>query len=111
MPDSFIKHENDYDWSEKFDFNGKTAWQKFINRGTDDTPEVFLVKHEPGVTLPPHSHSQDEIIYVLEGQISVQDKPCPAGSVIFVKRNVVYGPLTAGPKGVKYLNIRPTKAV
>lgn len=110
MPDAFIKNEWDYPWSHKYNFQGKTSWQKFINEGTDGTPEVFLVKQEAGLELPPHSHSQDEVIYVLEGLISVVDKQCPPGTVIFVKKDVVYGPLKAGPEGVKYLNIRPTRA-
>lgn len=105
----FIRNEADSPWEESYDVDGKKAWQKFIEKGGAGTPEIYLIKLDPGIPLPAHKHAQDEIEYILEGEIWVGDRVARAGSAIFVRRGAMYGPLKAGPHGVKYLNIQPRK--
>ena len=78
--------------------------------GADGMPEVFVVTRAPGFVGPVHSHSQDEVIYVLEGDMTVGDYSCPKGTAIFVERDTMYGPLRSGPRGVTFLNIRQVRA-
>jgi hypothetical protein len=40
------------------------------------------------------------------GEITVGDQTYGAGTSIFIGRHTVYGPLTAGPEGVTFLNLR-----
>ncbi len=108
MPKFFVKHEQDFPW--QVHPKHEAVSQKFVNEGTDGTPEVFFVQNKPGYTSRVHSHSQDEVIYVLEGEVSVGGRRCPAGTVVYVQKDTLYGPLVAGPQGVKFINIRPAKA-
>jgi quercetin dioxygenase-like cupin family protein len=53
----------------------------------------------------PHTHSQDEIIYVLGGAIRLGALTCPAGSALSVPGGLRYAE-TSGPEGAVFLNFR-----
>ena len=110
MPKSFAVNWKDGAWTERFDFKGHKAYRKYLNEGKDGTPELFMIKWEPGVVLGAHSHDKWELIFVVEGEMWVGEKRCPAGTFVYNNKDVTYGPLRAGPEGVVYFNLRPTKA-
>ena len=106
MGDVWIKHEEEFPWSSwNMAAKDRATRSKVV---TDETkgPWFLFSEYLPNVTVNPHSHKETEVIYVLEGQISVGETPCPPGTLIFVERDTVYGPLTSGPDGVKFLIIR-----
>ncbi len=59
-----------------------------------------------GLVAPPHSHSHDEIMYVLEGGFDMGDRKCGPGTVLFIEGGTEYG-FTVWEQGVRFLNIRP----
>ncbi len=79
---------------------------KFLGeRGTG--PWVLWTRYEPNHIQPAHSHDEDEVIYVMEGQVRVGETLCGPGTAIFVEKNTRYGPLVAGPLGVVFLRATP----
>jgi len=54
---------------------------------------------------PAHSHSQDEVIYVLTGSITLGRRELPAGTSLCIAADSRYL-LGAGPRGYTYLNYR-----
>ena len=84
--------------------------RRLVLSGENETPEVFLVHRGKSFVGPRHSHSEDEIIYILEGDVTVGNEHCPTGTVLFIQKDTPYGPLRSGPGGVTFLNIRQHKA-
>jgi hypothetical protein len=60
---------------------------------------VVLGRYDPGMVIERHGHASDNLVYVLEGDLDVGGRPCPAGTLIVLERGAVFGPLTAGPDG------------
>lgn len=54
----------------------------------------------------PHTHTQDEIIFVLDGSILIGRHEYGPGHAICIPANVRYS-VTTGPRGMSFLNYRP----
>jgi hypothetical protein len=59
----------------------------------------FFNVWDPGAMTPPHGHTGDHGIYIIEGSISSPDGEARAGSHIMLEWGDVFGPWTAGPDG------------
>ncbi len=64
---------------------------------------VSHTRYDPGVIISRHSHKSDSLIYILEGAVQVGDRPCGPGTQIVLEKDVVFGPLIAGPEGCTFL--------
>lgn len=71
---------------------------------------VVMIRYGPNVTVPPHSHSEAEFIYVTRGNGTWNGAPIHAGMGGFVDKDVVYGPETSGPEGIEFIIMRPALA-
>ena len=69
-------------------------------------PWIYINSMEPNSAAEPHSHTEDEVIYIIEGSLTVGDRTCGPGTVISMERGTEYG-FTVGQEGVRFLNIRP----
>lgn len=66
---------------------------------------MHVAQSEPDKKGPPHSHSADEIIYVLEGDVTMGAHRFGPGTALFIPRDVRYA-LGGGPDGYGFLNFR-----
>jgi quercetin dioxygenase-like cupin family protein len=62
-----------------------------------------VVEYAPEHIVEPHSHAATEIIYILDGEVSIGENRFGSGDAIHIEPNTVYGPLRAGPAGVRFL--------
>ena len=53
-----------------------------------------------------HSHTVDEVIYIVEGSLTLGDRTCGPGTVLAIEKDTEYS-FTVGQEGVRFLNIRP----
>jgi hypothetical protein len=60
---------------------------------------VALTRYDPGMIIERHGHRSDNLVYVMEGDLTVGERPCPAGTLITLECGAVFGPLVAGPDG------------
>ena len=67
---------------------------------------IALAPNKPGNL---HSHSQDEIIHILEGGFTIGKRELGPGHVMFIKADTQYK-FDTGPDGVRFMNIRPGPA-
>ena len=108
MGRSLIMHVDDAPWRH----GGPQEPGGPIKRGSqflgemERGPWILVVSGEPGRVARPHSHEQDEIIYIIEGEMKMGNKTHGPGTMIFMEHGTEYG-FTAGPQGVRFLNIRP----
>ena len=84
------------------------AKMRIFEEGTDSSPQLFESQVPPNTVAPIHAHEQDEIIYVLEGEMLLGTKTLSRGSALFVAANARYG-FKAGAEGVRFLNFRPRR--
>jgi mannose-6-phosphate isomerase-like protein (cupin superfamily) len=76
--------------------------------GSDDELQLFEVRCDPDVTFNSHAHDEDEIMYVLSGEIHLGRRRYPAGSAIYIPGRTLYS-FRSGPDGLRFLNFRPRK--
>ena len=62
-----------------------------------------VVEYAPDWVVEAHSHGASEIIYILGGEVSVGEDRFGPGDAIHIEPNTVYGPLRAGPQGVRFV--------
>jgi hypothetical protein len=74
-----------------------SIWEKWL----EFTPErlSLYARYDPHVVVERHGHMSDHIVFVLEGEIDVGGRSCPAGTHITLEKGAVFGPIIAGPQG------------
>src|SRR5947199_9699687 len=68
-------------------------------------PWIYIIEREANRVVAPHSHDQDEIVYILEGGLTHRGRWCGPGTVLSFPRRLQYG-FTVGPYGVRWLMVR-----
>src|SRR5207253_1829266 len=60
---------------------------------------VAHTRYDPGLVLERHGHRSDAFVYILEGLVTIGDRPCPPGTLVVLEKGASFGPLIAGPDG------------
>jgi quercetin dioxygenase-like cupin family protein len=76
-----------------------------LHQGLPGKLQLFEIRLEPGLEVRTHAHADDEIVYVVDGELHVGRRVCGPGSSMFIPGNTLYG-FRAGPDGCRYLNFR-----
>ncbi|MBV1917848.1 MAG: cupin domain-containing protein [Sphingomonadaceae bacterium] len=63
----------------------------------------LLTSEQAGVGV--HSHSEDEIIFIISGQIRLGRKLFPEGTALAIPADTLYS-FTPGPEGMRFINFR-----
>ena len=66
---------------------------------------VVLGRYDPHVVIERHGHASDHLVYVLEGELLVGDRPCLPGTLIVLEVGAKFGPLIAGAGGALLLEV------
>ena len=82
---------------------------KAFTTGSASLPAGQLVEYEAGRTEVPHSHDEDEIFYVLDGEMTVAEKRACPGSVVVIDAGTTYGLVSDG--GCRFLRLRLANSV
>jgi quercetin dioxygenase-like cupin family protein len=81
-----------------------SAQRRYFPRN-GESMQLFESKLIPNAVVNSHAHTEDEIIYVLAGELRVGRRVLPAGSALFIEKNTLYT-FAAGPAGCTFLNFR-----
>ncbi|PCE40146.1 hypothetical protein COO09_21815 [Rhizorhabdus dicambivorans] len=79
---------------------------RYIRIGDAASPQLIEIVYLPDTHIDVHAHEEDEIIYVLRGQILLGRRPLGPGGSVFVQQNTLYA-FRAGPEGAAILIFRP----
>jgi quercetin dioxygenase-like cupin family protein len=79
---------------------------RFHHPGSDDELQLFEVRFPPETEITPHAHDEDEIIYVLDGELHLGARTLLPGMSVYIPGRTLYG-FRAGSEGVRFLNFRP----
>lgn len=66
---------------------------------------VAYTHYDAGLVVEPHRHGGVEVIFVLEGSMTVDGAECPAGTVIVLDEASTFGPIVAGAEGTVLLEV------
>lgn len=69
-------------------------------------PQAFLVEQDPGTTIEPHFHQENEFQVVVEGSGFLGRHAVEPVRVHYAGAHTGYGPVIAGPKGLSYFTLR-----
>jgi hypothetical protein len=72
--------------------------------GDGPVPKGQLVEYEGGHFEGAHSHGEDEILFLLAGQLSIDDQPLSPGALVYIEGGTVYGPLKS-EGGCRFLRL------
>jgi quercetin dioxygenase-like cupin family protein len=78
---------------------------RFLHPGSEDSLYLHRSKSPPNYEVLSHAHLEDEIIYVLEGEMHVGARVLKPGDSIFIPGNTLYA-FRTGPAGLSFLNFR-----
>jgi hypothetical protein len=68
-------------------------------------PWIYIIERAANLEVRPHSHDQDEIVYIIEGGLIYKGQSCGPGTVLSFPRRFQYG-FTVGPEGVMWIMYR-----
>ena len=74
--------------------------------GAADRLQMFEVRAPAGAAFNAHSHDEDEIILVAEGELHAGSHVIGVGGSMYVPGGTVYA-FRAGPEGLRFFNFRP----
>ncbi len=110
MAEAVSFHESEVNWAEDLrggvmERTGGRARRKLIGDPGLGL-QVTLSEYDPNVVIEAHSHNAAELMFVLDGEFTVDGRRCGPGTVLRFPAHTVYGPLTAGPQGTRFLVVR-----
>jgi len=74
--------------------------------GDADRLQMFEVRAAADAAFNAHSHDEDEIILVVEGELHAGSHVVGPGGSMYVDGGTVYA-FRAGPEGLRFFNFRP----
>lgn len=86
----------------KSELESSMAFHEF---GGEKELQLAEIDYVPGAEAVPHKHDDDEIIYVLSGEMHFGDKILGPGSSVYIPGGTYYG-FFAGPNGLRIVNFR-----
>jgi len=106
--DWIVSGERDLDHAEraKLRQGELTSAYRMREPGDADSPQLVELRYEPDAEIRVHSHDEDEIVYVLSGEMRINNRVVGPGATLTVPGGVFYG-FRAGPMGLTILNFRP----
>jgi uncharacterized cupin superfamily protein len=73
--------------------------------GSEDELQLFEIRVQPNVTAAAHAHAEDEIIYVVSGELTFGSQVLTAGHSVYIPGMTLYS-FRSGPEGTHFLNFR-----
>jgi hypothetical protein len=73
--------------------------EKWLAFSPDPQYLSVYAKYDPGMVVRRHGHFSPHVVFVLEGEVTFGDRPCPAGTHVELPLGAAFGPVVAGPEG------------
>jgi hypothetical protein len=76
-----------------------SVWEKWLAFSPDPPYLSLYARYDPGMIVRRHGHFSPHIVFVIEGELWVGDRRCPAGTHIELPFGAAFGPLRSGDDG------------
>lgn len=94
-----VKRQRNADGSES------SVWEKWFSFSPDPQYLSLYAKYDPGMIVRRHGHFSPHVLFVLEGEVFIGDRSCPAGTHVELPLGAAFGPLRAGPQGATMFEV------
>jgi hypothetical protein len=75
------------------------VWEKWLAFSPNPQYLTLYARYDPGMVVRRHGHLSPHVAFVLEGEVTVGNRHCPAGTHIELPLGAAFGPVIAGPDG------------
>jgi len=79
--------------------------EKWLAFSADPQYLSLYARYDPGMIVRRHGHLSPHVLFVLEGEIQIGDRTCPAGTHVELPFGAAFGPLRAGPEGATLFEV------
>ena len=104
-----FRHLDDMPWqqvrTQRHPDGQKSVWEKWFAFNQDPPYLSMYAKWDPGMIVHRHGHYDNQMVYVLAGDLMCGDVHCPTGTHIELPKGAALGPLIAGPDGVELFEV------
>lgn len=76
-----------------------SVWEKWLAFSPDPPYLSLYARYDPGMIVRRHGHYSPHLVFVIEGELWVGDRRCPAGTHIELPFGAAFGPLRSGAAG------------
>jgi hypothetical protein len=105
-PQPIFRHLDDPDitWQQcrrqrNADGTEASVWEKWLAFSPEPQYLSLYAKYDPGMVVRRHGHNSPHVVFVIEGELTVGDHHCPAGTHIELPFGAAFGPIVAGDEG------------
>ncbi|MFL6239395.1 MAG: cupin domain-containing protein [Actinomycetes bacterium] len=106
MPEPLFRHLDDDDvpWQQvkaqrNADGSVSSVWEKWLAFSADPPYLSLYARYDPGMIVRRHGHNSPHVLFVLDGEVVIGDRPCPAGTHVELPNGAAFGPIRAGADG------------
>jgi hypothetical protein len=93
------------DWPGKVGAGEPDVRFKPFEIGSQAVPRGQLVEYEPGHVEKPHSHSENEILFIFDGDATIGGERVSPGTLVYIDGGTTYGPIESGVNGTRFLRL------
>ena len=93
MPWQQVKTQRNQDGSES------SVWEKWLAFSADPQYLSLYARYDPGMIVRRHGHNSPHVLFVIEGEVTIGDRRCPAGTHVELPHGAAFGPIHAGEQG------------
>jgi hypothetical protein len=93
------------DWPGKVRAGEPDVRFKPFEIGSQAVPRGQLVEYEPGHIENPHSHAENEILFIIRGDATIGGQRVSPGTLVYIDGGTTYGPIESGIDGTSFLRL------
>ena len=101
-----FRHLDDADvpWQEvkrqrNSDGSTSSVWEKWFAFSAEPQYLSLYAKYDPGMIVRRHGHLSPHVVFVIDGELVIGGRSCPAGSHIELPSGAAFGPIRSGESG------------
>lgn len=82
-----------------------SVWEKWLAFSPEPQYLSLYARYDPGMIVRRHGHYSPHIVFVIDGELWVGERRCPAGTHIELPLGAAFGPLRAGEPGATLFEV------
>jgi hypothetical protein len=106
VPAPVFRHLDDDDvpWQQvktqrNADGTTSSVWEKWLAFSAEPPYLSLYARYDAGMIVRRHGHNSPHVLFVLDGDVTIGDRHCPAGTHVELPHGAAFGPIRAGDSG------------
>jgi hypothetical protein len=99
VPWQQVKRQRNADGSES------SVWEKWLAFSADPPYLSLYARYDPGMIVRRHGHFSPHVLFVIDGEVWIGERHCPAGTHVELPHGAAFGPIRAGERGATLFEV------